>query len=162
MEASAFEQYLEAWNDHDIDRLLEFFTDDCVYEDVALGRINKGKEELRKFAEETFETFPDFGVVDERGVFGASHGRFASEWTMSGTHEGDQPGFPATHKRFSVRGGSVAVAFNDEDLIHVAISDDGTKIAGRVQGQGPPEAVSKELLGFFRSDADDRSEFAAQ
>ena len=35
----------------------------------------------------------------------------------------------------------------DEDQIHVAISNDGTKIAGRVQGQGPPLVLVHGGLG---------------
>jgi pimeloyl-ACP methyl ester carboxylesterase len=34
-----------------------------------------------------------------------------------------------------------------EDLIHVAVSSDGTKIAGRVQGQGPPIVLVHGGLG---------------
>jgi pimeloyl-ACP methyl ester carboxylesterase len=35
----------------------------------------------------------------------------------------------------------------DEDPIHVAVSNDGTKIAGRVQGQGPPLVLVHGGLG---------------
>ena len=35
----------------------------------------------------------------------------------------------------------------DEDQIHVAVSNDGTKIAGRVQGQGPPLVLVHGGLG---------------
>ena len=84
MDAAVFDRYRDAWNNHDVDAVLEFFTDDGVYEDVTVVRVNRGKAEIRVFVEETFAVFP---------------------WTMSGTHEGDTA-IPATHKRFSLRGAS--------------------------------------------------------
>ena len=27
----------KAWNSHDVKKVLEFYTDDCVFEDLALG-----------------------------------------------------------------------------------------------------------------------------
>ena len=30
------------------------------------------------------------------------------EWIMSGTHDGDVQGIPATHKKFAVRGATIA------------------------------------------------------
>jgi steroid delta-isomerase-like uncharacterized protein len=91
---------------HDPDRFLSLFTDDCVYEDVALGVVNRGKKELRTFIAGIFSTFPDFHI-DLKSQFVAGHWA-TMEWAMSGTHEGDLPGMPATHKRFMVRGASVA------------------------------------------------------
>jgi steroid delta-isomerase-like uncharacterized protein len=43
--------------------MLSLFTDDCVYEDMAMGAINRGKAQLRKFAEEVLQTMPDFHVT---------------------------------------------------------------------------------------------------
>jgi steroid delta-isomerase-like uncharacterized protein len=91
---------------HDLDRFLSLFTDDCVYEDVALGVVNRGKQELRTFIEGIFSAFPDFHI-DLKSQFVAGHWA-AMEWVMSGTHEGDLPGMPATHKQFTVHGASVA------------------------------------------------------
>ena len=42
-----FEDYLAAWNSHDVEKIASFFTDDCVYEDVAVGAVSRGKEELK-------------------------------------------------------------------------------------------------------------------
>jgi steroid delta-isomerase-like uncharacterized protein len=86
---------------HDPDRFLSLFTDDCVYEDVALGVVNRGKQELRTFIAGIFSAFPDFHI-DLKSQFVTGHWA-AMEWVMSGTHEGDLPGMPATHKRFMVR-----------------------------------------------------------
>jgi hypothetical protein len=54
-----FQDYLAAWNSRDIGRIASFFTDDCIYEDVALSVVNHSREELKAFAGATFATFPD-------------------------------------------------------------------------------------------------------
>jgi steroid delta-isomerase-like uncharacterized protein len=64
MDAAVFDGYRDAWNTHDVDALLEFFTDDGVYEDVTAARVNRGKAEIRAFVEETFAAFPDFHIED--------------------------------------------------------------------------------------------------
>ena len=104
MDAAVLDRYRDAWNNHDVDAVLEFFTDDGVYEDVTVARVNRGKAEIRAFVEETFAVFPDFQVEDGPVILDPS-GRYGLEWTMSGTHEGDTA-IPATHKRFSLRGAS--------------------------------------------------------
>lgn len=100
-----FEDYLGAWSSHDVEKIASFFTDDCVYEDVAMGAVNRGKEELKAFLSATFAAFPDF-KVEPTSLFVA--GDWAgSEWIMSGTQTGDIGGIPATGKSFSIRGASI-------------------------------------------------------
>jgi steroid delta-isomerase-like uncharacterized protein len=99
-------KWAEFWSSHDTGELLSLFTDDCVYEDVTLGVINRGKAELRTFADSWFAACPDLHV-DLRSRFAAGEWA-AMEWVVSGTQHGDLPGMPATHKSFSVRGASVA------------------------------------------------------
>jgi len=41
------ESWAALWSSHDIDALLSLFTEDCVYEDVTFGAVNRGKAELR-------------------------------------------------------------------------------------------------------------------
>ena len=104
-----FEDLALAWASTDSDgpeRVLAHFTDDCVFEDVALGATARGKEEFRRFLEEAFAAVPDIEydvtsrLITARGA--------AIEWVMSGTQKGDFPGIPATGKRFSsVRGVSI-------------------------------------------------------
>jgi nuclear transport factor 2 (NTF2) superfamily protein len=44
-----------AWNSHDPEKVVAIFTTDVLYEDVALGAVNHGSAELRKFAASVFE-----------------------------------------------------------------------------------------------------------
>ena len=56
------EKTLEAWaadwSSPDIEHLLSLFTDDCTYEDVTFGVVNRGKAELKAFANGIFAAFP--------------------------------------------------------------------------------------------------------
>jgi steroid delta-isomerase-like uncharacterized protein len=100
-----FEQLDVAFSAHDVDGFLSLFTDDCIYEDVALGVVNKGKEELRAFWNETFTAIPNFTVKRTSLFFTGD--RAATEWTMCGTQTEDIPGMPANNKSFCVRTVSV-------------------------------------------------------
>jgi steroid delta-isomerase-like uncharacterized protein len=97
---------LAAWNSHDVDKILTFFTDDCIYEDVALGVVNHGKKELKAFINSMFVDFPD---VKLEGKTAFQAGDWAGvEWVMTGTFAHSSiPGMPATGKKFSIRGASV-------------------------------------------------------
>jgi steroid delta-isomerase-like uncharacterized protein len=107
------EDYFTAWNSRDVERLLSFFTDDCLYEDVSLKRIVRGKAELRALLESVFADIADF-QMDIKSVFYA--GRWgASEWTMSGkfVHSSD-PLLTATGKSFLIRGATILEISNDK------------------------------------------------
>jgi steroid delta-isomerase-like uncharacterized protein len=98
--------YWAATNSHDMERILSFFTDDVVYEDVALGKVNRGKKEVKDFLSEAFFKFPDFKIEMKSG-FNAGDWS-VGEWIMSGTFvQSSNPGRPATSRTFSVRGVSI-------------------------------------------------------
>ena len=98
--------YFAAWNAHDVERILSFFTDDIVYEDVAIGKICRGKKEVKDFISSAFVNFPDF-KIEVKSSFNTSD-RGAAEGVMSGTFaHSSTPGVSATGKRFSVRGASI-------------------------------------------------------
>ena len=46
---SVAENWIAAWNSHDVNRVLGVFTSDVLYEDVPLGVVNQGAEELGMF-----------------------------------------------------------------------------------------------------------------
>ena len=96
---------LAAWSSHEVERVLSFYDDDGVFEDFALGRVMRGKEEIRAFIKESFSGFPDFRM--EMKSFLSSHDHVCIEWMAGGTHNGNLPGMPATGKSFSVPGVSV-------------------------------------------------------
>ena len=95
-----YRKYIAAWLARDIEAVVSFFAEDCIYEDVALGALNRGKGEVRTFVQTTLTAIPDF-KIEPKSVF-ATVDRLASEWIMTGTQTGDFPGLPATGKSFSV------------------------------------------------------------
>ncbi|MGD0794830.1 MAG: ester cyclase [Dehalococcoidales bacterium] len=98
--------YTAAWNLHDVNKILSFFTDDCIYEDVALGLVNHGKKELTDFINRITLAYPDF-KFEVKSVFQAGDW-LADEWVMTGTWaHSSNPKMPATGKKFSIRGASV-------------------------------------------------------
>jgi steroid delta-isomerase-like uncharacterized protein len=97
--------YIAAVNSHDVEKMVSFFTDDCVYEDMAVGVVNRGKQELKAFVTGWYILSNDLNF--EVTSFFSAGDWAATEWIMSGTHTGDLPGIPATNKRFSLRGASV-------------------------------------------------------
>jgi steroid delta-isomerase-like uncharacterized protein len=103
--ATIWEDLVDAWTVHDTEKILALCTDDCVYEDVTMGVVNRGKAELKGFVAAIFGAIPDFEMKLISGFTAGNWG--GAEWSMSGTHKGNLPGLPATGKRFSVRGSSI-------------------------------------------------------
>lgn len=98
VEARLLSDYAAAWSSSDVERVAAYFTDDAVYEDVALGRIHHGKSAIKAFAKGTFDALPGFKMTQQSLVL--DNGSAAFEWVMSGTYR-------ETGKGFSVRGVSV-------------------------------------------------------
>ena len=79
--------FAEAWNRHDVDALMAFMTEDCVFEASAgpdiSGTRYVGREAVRAGFAEVWATFPDAHWDNARHfVFGE---RGVSEWTFTGT-----------------------------------------------------------------------------
>lgn len=81
-------EHTDAWNSHDVDRLIGLFVDDCVFEasggPEVCGRRFVGRAEVRAAFAGVFETMPDAHWGDGRHtVLGDDYG--VSEWTLTGT-----------------------------------------------------------------------------
>jgi steroid delta-isomerase-like uncharacterized protein len=80
--------FLEAFNRHDLDSILEYFADDCVFYmprgSAPRGDLYAGKDEVRAGLAKRFEGIPDVHYGDDRHwVCGDDFG--VSEWTLTGT-----------------------------------------------------------------------------
>jgi steroid delta-isomerase-like uncharacterized protein len=96
--------WIQAWDSHDVDRILAFYTDDAFYEDVP-NVVNgwdvplRGQEMIRESLVRTFGQMPDlrFELVSASGA----GDRLVVEWIMKGTHYRDSTG------SFSIRAVSI-------------------------------------------------------
>jgi steroid delta-isomerase-like uncharacterized protein len=73
---------LDAFNAHDVDAILSFFTDDCVF-DTPRGQRHVGKEAVAKGFQARFDGIPDIVYGDDRHFTCGDRG--VSEWTIRGT-----------------------------------------------------------------------------
>jgi ketosteroid isomerase-like protein len=77
----------QGWNHHDVDVLMTFMTDDCVWESAAgpavWGTRHTGREQVRAAFASLFAAFPDVAFRDVRHLVAGDRG--LSEWTFTGT-----------------------------------------------------------------------------
>ena len=79
--------FAAAWNRHDVDALMTFMTDDCVFESSAgpdvCGTRYAGREAVRRGFATAWEAFPDAQWRGARHFICGTRG--VSEWTFTGT-----------------------------------------------------------------------------
>ena len=75
------------WNGHDVDALMTFMTDDCVFESAAGSEIcvtrHVGRTRVREALARVFAAFPDVRFDDTRHIVAGDRGM--SEWVFRGT-----------------------------------------------------------------------------
>ena len=76
------EAFADAWDRHDVDTIMTFFTDDCVFI-AGWGKRFVGKDRVREGVSEFFSRFPDGHFSD--GTHFLSGDRGVSEWTFTAT-----------------------------------------------------------------------------
>jgi steroid delta-isomerase-like uncharacterized protein len=92
--------HMAAEDRQDLDATVATFTDNCYYQVPGLGIELRGREEIRRWYEETFAAVPDFRNSDER--YYESDGNVFFEASIEGTHLGTWAGWAPTGRRFSV------------------------------------------------------------
>jgi len=80
-------RFLDAFNRHDVDAIMEFFIEDCVLEmprgPDPCGRRLEGRAEVRKGIEARLSGIPDIHYGNDRHWVSGDRG--SSEWTITGT-----------------------------------------------------------------------------
>lgn len=81
------EEFLAAFNRHDVNGVMAFFHDDCVFDTprgpAPGGRHLVGKDRVREGIEARFAGIPDIQYGDDRHWVSGNRG--VSEWTITGT-----------------------------------------------------------------------------
>ncbi len=84
---NTLEQVLDAFNRHDLDAIMAFFSDDCSFDfprgPEPFGKRFIGKEQVREALAGRFKGIPDVHYGEDRHF--VAGGRGVSEWTLNGT-----------------------------------------------------------------------------
>jgi steroid delta-isomerase-like uncharacterized protein len=99
--SSVAESALASWNTHEPDKIITFYTDDIVYEDVPHGIVCHGQAELRDFVAGCFASDGPVKLEVVNSWVHKGHG--VSEWSWHGV---DIEQFK-TRKPFTIRGISI-------------------------------------------------------
>ena len=82
-------QILDAFNRHDLDAIMEFFSDDCSFDfpkgPESFGQRFLGKAQVREALAGRFKGIPDVHYGENRHWISADGNMGASEWTLTGT-----------------------------------------------------------------------------
>jgi len=81
------EAFGDGWNRHDVEYLMTFMADDCVFETSAgpeaAGKRYAGREQVREAFAGVFKRFPDVHFGDARHFVSGDRG--LSEWLFTAT-----------------------------------------------------------------------------
>ena len=79
--------FLDAFNRHDLDAIMDFFAEDCVFEmprgPEPWGRRYGGKQAVREGLATRFAGLPDVHYAEDRHLLCGDVG--VSQWTLTGT-----------------------------------------------------------------------------
>jgi ketosteroid isomerase-like protein len=85
--ASMLQDFLDAFNAHDVEAIMSFFAEDCVFEmprgPAPGGRRLVGKQQVREGIRSRLEGIPDVHYGDDSHWLCGDLG--VSEWTLRGT-----------------------------------------------------------------------------
>jgi ketosteroid isomerase-like protein len=105
------EAFADGWNRHDVDALMAFMSDDCVFETTggpeAWGRRYEGRSRVREAFAGVFKRFPDARFGDARHFVAGDRG--CSEWRFTGTGPDGTRLEVQGCDLFTFRGGKIAV-----------------------------------------------------
>jgi steroid delta-isomerase-like uncharacterized protein len=100
--AETLKELEQAWNAHDAEKIVSFYSADGVHENVPTGEVFRGREAVRGYVQAMLTAFPDLKFEVKSTL--ASGSMSAGELVMTGTNTGRLPsGPPATGKTFTMR-----------------------------------------------------------
>ena len=111
----AIDEQDAAFNRHDPSGVAATYAPAAIIHDQSVPEAITGRDGVAEFIGGYMKAFPDLSWerlgIEIDGSVGVE------QWRVSGTHHGDLPGLPATHRRMSIEGCSV-MRFGDDGLVH--------------------------------------------
>jgi ketosteroid isomerase-like protein len=90
----ALKQLCDAFNEHNLDKIMGHFAEDCVLEmprgNYPWGSRSEGRENVRKALATRFEGLPDVHYGNEQHFVDTSANTGFSKWTLTGTRSDGQ------------------------------------------------------------------------
>jgi steroid delta-isomerase-like uncharacterized protein len=115
------QELIEAWNTHDVERALSFFSQTCEGTDIAETRTYSGKESLRKLFQRYQSAFPDSMMTCKQLMVQES--RVMVHWGIAGTHRHTLMNIPPTEKFVNFYGITVFTFEGNEIVRSVCLWD---------------------------------------
>ena len=92
-DTDALQAFLDAFNAHDLDRIMSFFADDCVFESPrgadSWGTRFVGRQAVREGLGQRFAGIPDVHYGDDEHWTCGRHA--VSKWLLTGTTTAGEP-----------------------------------------------------------------------
>jgi steroid delta-isomerase-like uncharacterized protein len=149
-------RWVEAWNSHQPERLLELMTADIVYDDSSWPRTMRGHDDVRELLRSAWTAVPDLEFRIAEGPFIVPEAaKAAIYWNGTGTFTGplDPPGFAPTGARIAFDGFDL-LEFRDGRVCRLRIVYDMLDVSRQIgvlpkQGSGIEKAgAAMQRLGL--------------
>jgi len=105
-------QLVQAWNAHDLERILVFYALDYEESDVTRIAPLRGHEALRQAFQRSFDAFPDAYIEVDELIVESDH--ISVGWTARGTHLGRFMKIPPTGRTVATCGVSIFVIHKEK------------------------------------------------
>lgn len=112
---------IEAWNSHDVERVLALYSADYLEEDIGQPGPQRGIESVRRSVRRYLTAFPDMQLSLDDLVVGEDRAAFV--WTLRGTHRGGLLNIPASGRPVVMRGTSLVTVADGKFTRNVRIWD---------------------------------------
>lgn len=96
----------EVWNEKKLGLIDELVSPDYIHHDSGTSTVQTGIDGYKQFVSLFLSAFPDIHFTIEDEISEAE--KVVIRWTVTGTHAGDLPDLPATQKKISLSGISIA------------------------------------------------------
>jgi steroid delta-isomerase-like uncharacterized protein len=143
------EQFLDAWNTHDPERLAALSAPDVRWEDPFIhpSGVLHGREELRRWLTSIWRALPDlrFQLVGDPFI-SLDRTQLGAAWAGTARFTGplDPPGFAPTGSVVEMTGFDVH-EFRDGMVSHVVTTTDVNAVARQIGAAPPPNSLGEKL-----------------